>query len=295
MFKFVPVLFLLIAGCAGVFTNPDLKDGGAALSLMQGRIKAFALVPAMERQLARSFIDSAYTVIPEREFFLYQDYLTNALLHGNSDSAPFINFSANRSTVSYLENLNTPKFLPPMYLSQISAQRFCVYTVDNMPPVMMRVLINNQIPILFFGKLWFKRVYPSNESETKIPINEGTDTLTTLTTSQMRMTLRMEMFDFVYSYSKLVGNVRYMPGEEGPEYLYETRSGMNFRAFDAKPLINQALPLYGHTTDNNHWLISNAYIILPDTTNMPALQQSLNESALRLGYEKALPALIKQH
>lgn len=280
----IPLLLLLIAwlaGCAGVFTNPDLKSDAAALS--HSRIRNMAESPPMELQILAELRDTGFATIPESDFFLLQDFFLNSVVQFHRPGLPFSYFSDAKTGITQPLDLDHPRFPPAMFVSQLSALGFCIYEVQDCPAPVFRALIINNLPLLLFGPLHYKKISATSREARNLDDERGLS-LTADETGR-RILRRLEMFDVVYGYSRLQGETRKLPGEEGPEYLYETRSNLNFRAFDQKPLLNQSLPLYGKPGPGNYRIIQNLYLVLPDTANLPALNDKITETAAGFGFK----------
>ncbi len=136
----------------------------------------------------------------------------------------------------------------------------------------MRAFIRNSVPVIIYGMVTIKKHLPSSSDIEAVEMNRS-------------LLRKFETFDVVYGYQKTMGPTSRLPGEEGDEFVFNTRSTLDFKIFTKKELINHALNLYGSKEINSIWLLQNMFIILPYDRSIKELFSKIVETSKTFGMD----------
>jgi hypothetical protein len=206
-------------------------------------IEGMDLSTSIEQQLVNEFRNTDLSKVPEGHFFELQDRLLHSLKTYYNSTAEIQFSSEKRPPVARTHNYDTPAIDPEYYLDIFKKSRLLVYSLSSNEPSLIRAILRKRTPVLIFGDFFYNRF--SNDSE-------------------KRLFRRHQSFDVLIGYSLLKGAKSNLPGEEGDQYLYQTRTGFSFTSYDDKELLGRALNLYNVVNDSR-WILSKVYVILPDT------------------------------
>jgi hypothetical protein len=273
----LPVIFLF--GCAGVFQNPDVVHG-VEQSAFNWKI---ALPPVMEleRQVLDEFRDTGVVRLPEHDFYNLQNNVLNCMmLFSRPDFSPAA-FTDNigRKDITRNPDLDNPSIDVQAYLKQLPAGDVTVYRIDSCTTELLRAFIRNNVPVLIYGTVTIKKMLKRDNDR----VREDKDIKPSLTR-------RFETFDLVSAYQKGMGPSRILPGEEGDQFIFNTRNTLDFKAYAGRELKGQLLNLFGGSEfANSGWVIRDFYVVLPLEREMRDVYAKVMETAVQWGMDSKAP------
>ncbi|MBL8026010.1 MAG: hypothetical protein JNL74_06350 [Fibrobacteres bacterium] len=242
------IALMLVFDCSGVFVNPDGKIDEAQNRKESFTVKGIELTTAIEQQIVNEFRSIDLQMVPEGHFFELQDRMLHAVRAFYTPSAKIEFLSEKRAAVPRTQDMDTPKIDPKYYLGLFKKDNLSVYSISTTEPPVIRSVLRSGKPILLFGELYYNRFLSKPDGEA-------------------RLFRRHETFDVLTGYSLLSGPKSNLPGEDGDQYLYKTRTGFSFTSYENGTLINKAMNIYG-VANGSRWIFSNAYVMLPDSVNI---------------------------
>ncbi len=252
-----------------MFVNPDLHaDRVQSAARFSFTIQGLDLSTAIEQDVVDKFRSVNYLRIPESDFFLLQSSIISALLHYYKIEAD-IQFDPRKVELGTKNTkFDTPEINLKYYFKYFEKSGFAVYSLSPVAPDAIRALVKEGIPILMLGELYYN----------KAPGIVG-DSIESLTDEERRGTgktlfRRHESFDIIIGYARLHGPRSTLPGEEGYQYVYKTRTGFSFTSYDGNNLSSRAVNLYGIPNDSR-WLPKKFFVIAPDSISEKSFSESL--------------------
>ncbi|MFH0920469.1 MAG: hypothetical protein V1913_08905 [Fibrobacterota bacterium] len=287
-FLFLLPCALMILSCAGVFTNPDLRDG-----VIVSRTREVPLPPADpdEELLFRALKDTGFARIPEHDFYRMQETFLNLAARAALPARPFLSFAdtAAAKDITRTYNYDSPSFRPLRYLETVVGNDLSVYELRACSVPLLCTYLRAGIPVLAYGTVFVKKSFYKNPGLYNTNATDYPESPGLQGDVSQRLFRKLTTFELVTGYSKPEGPSQTLPGETGEAYLFSVRSRLNFMARADRSMIDMALTLTGGAPLGSNWLFSNFYVMVKRGVTADAITERLKPFAAQVGLTGDIP------